>query len=75
MYEFLFWFFFAKLPGTAHCLEIDRVLFSSKSLYQDVMVFKSTTFGNVLVLDGVLQYTERDEASFQGMKSLFYINA
>jgi hypothetical protein len=54
-------------PGTAHALQVDSVLFSQKSLYQDVMVFKSTSFGNVLVLDGALQFTERDEMAYQEM--------
>jgi hypothetical protein len=30
-------------------------------------VFKSKTYGNVLVLDGVIQVTERDEFSYQEM--------
>jgi hypothetical protein len=34
---------------------------------QDVLVFKSKTYGNVLVLDGVIQVTERDEFSYQEM--------
>lgn len=34
---------------------------------QDVLVFKSTSYGRVLVLDGVIQLTERDEAAYQEM--------
>jgi spermidine synthase len=34
-----------------------------KSLFQDVLVFESATYGNVLVLDGAVQATERDEFS------------
>ena len=30
-------------------------------------MFKSTSFGNVLVLDGVIQLTDRDEAAYQEM--------
>ena len=30
-------------------------------------MFKSKTYGNVLVLDGVIQVTERDEFSYQEM--------
>ncbi|KAK0413858.1 hypothetical protein QR680_007030 [Steinernema hermaphroditum] len=37
------------------------------SPYQDVLVFKSKTYGNVLVLDGVIQCTERDEFAYQEM--------
>jgi spermidine synthase len=31
------------------------------------LVFKSKTYGNVLVLDGVIQVTERDEFAYQEM--------
>lgn len=31
---------------------------------QDVLVFESETYGNVLVLDGAIQVTERDEFSY-----------
>ena len=34
---------------------------------QDVCVFQSAAFGKVLVLDGVIQVTERDEFSYQEM--------
>ncbi|CAG8810273.1 19506_t:CDS:2, partial [Cetraspora pellucida] len=49
------------------CLEIDKILHHEKSLYQDVLIFKSKTYGNVLALDGVIQCTERDEFSYQEM--------
>mmetsp|Transcript_25536 Transcript_25536/g.53150 ORF Transcript_25536/g.53150 Transcript_25536/m.53150 type:complete len:114 (-) Transcript_25536:315-656(-) len=48
-------------PGQAMSLQVEQVLHTSKSLYQDVLVFKSVNYGNVLVLDGVIQVTERDE--------------
>ncbi|KAK0395138.1 hypothetical protein QR680_001135 [Steinernema hermaphroditum] len=54
-------------PGQAFSLQIEEVLFHEKSLYQDVLVFKSKTYGNVLVLDGVIQCTERDEFAYQEM--------
>lgn len=44
-------------------LKVNRILHVEKSQYQDVLVFESETFGNVLVLDGVIQVTERDEFS------------
>ena len=34
---------------------------------QDVCVFQSPSFGRVLLLDGVIQCTERDEFSYQEM--------
>lgn len=54
-------------PGEAHSLQIEKVLYSEKSKFQDILVFKSKTYGNVLVLDGVIQITERDEFSYQEM--------
>lgn len=48
-------------------LKVKEVLDSHRSLYQDVLVFDSDTFGKVLVLDGVIQVTERDEFAYQEM--------
>lgn len=44
-------------------LRVKKILHVEKSLYQDVLVFDSETYGNVLILDGVVQCTERDEFS------------
>ncbi|DAZ97809.1 TPA: hypothetical protein N0F65_002479 [Lagenidium giganteum] len=57
----------ALWPGQRFSLEMEEVLFHGKSDFQDVLVFKSATYGNVLVLDGVIQCTERDEFSYQEM--------
>lgn len=54
-------------PGQAMTLKVEKVLHHEKSKYQDVLIFKSTTYGNVLVLDNVIQATERDEFSYQEM--------
>jgi spermidine synthase / saccharopine dehydrogenase (NADP+, L-glutamate-forming) len=48
-------------------LKVNKILHVEKSLFQDVLVFESETYGNVLVLDGVIQCTERDEFSYQEM--------
>ncbi|CAE6497076.1 unnamed protein product [Rhizoctonia solani] len=57
----------SQWPGQAMTLKVNRILHVEKSKYQDVLVFESETFGNVLVLDGVIQCTERDEFSYQEM--------
>lgn len=57
----------SQWPGEAMGLQVVRILHHEKSKFQDVLVFESTTFGNVLVLDGVIQATERDEFSYQEM--------
>ncbi|CAA2934834.1 Spermidine synthase [Olea europaea subsp. europaea] len=54
-------------PGEAHSLKIEKLLFQGKSDYQNVLVFQSSTYGKVLVLDGVIQLTERDECAYQEM--------
>lgn len=54
-------------PGEAHSLKVEKILFQGKSKYQDVIVFQSSTYGKVLVLDGVIQLTERDECAYQEM--------
>lgn len=51
-------------------LKVGKILHVEKSLYQDVLVFESETYGNVLVLDGVVQCTERDEFSYVASKTI-----
>ncbi|CAE6344598.1 unnamed protein product [Rhizoctonia solani] len=57
----------SQWPGQAMTLKVNRILHVEKSKYQDVLVFESETFGNILVLDGVIQCSERDEFSYQEM--------
>jgi spermidine synthase len=54
-------------PGQSFSLQIEKILYHQKSLFQDVLVFDSTNHGKVLVLDGVIQCTEHDEHSYQEM--------
>lgn len=52
-------------PGQTFGLEIVEILHHSKSQYQDILIFKSRSFGNVLVLNGIVQCTEKDEFAYQ----------
>eukprot|EP00555_Chaetoceros_dichaeta_P003400 CAMPEP_0198250658 /NCGR_PEP_ID=MMETSP1447-20131203/1749_1 /TAXON_ID=420782 /ORGANISM="Chaetoceros dichaeta, Strain CCMP1751" /LENGTH=317 /DNA_ID=CAMNT_0043935513 /DNA_START=138 /DNA_END=1091 /DNA_ORIENTATION=- len=54
-------------PGQAMSLQVKKVLHHGRSNFQDILVFESTNHGTVLVLDGVIQVTERDEFSYQEM--------
>lgn len=54
-------------PGQALSLQVEQLLHQRRSRYQDILVFRSKTYGNVLVLDSVIQCTERDEFSYQEM--------
>lgn len=53
--------------GQAMSLKVKKVLDHHRSDFQDILVFESESHGNVLVLDGVIQVTERDEFSYQEM--------
>ncbi|XP_038078487.1 spermidine synthase-like [Patiria miniata] len=71
------WFseFSTLWPGQCMSLKVKEVLFHEKSKFQDVLVFESENYGNVLVLDGVIQCTERDEFSYQEMITHLPLNS
>ncbi|KAG5046268.1 hypothetical protein AAZX31_06G175800 [Glycine max] len=54
-------------PGQAHFLKVEKICFQGKSEYQNMLVFQSSTYGKVFVLDGALQLTEKDECAYQEM--------
>jgi spermidine synthase len=56
-------------PGQAMNLKVNQILHHEKSKYQDVLVFESSDYGTVLVLDNVIQCTERDEFSYAFLQS------
>ncbi len=53
--------------GFGIAIEKDKDLFSDKSDFQQVDVFHSRAFGNVLTLDGLMMVTERDEFFYHEM--------
>ena len=63
--------------GQRFGLKVKEILYHEQSEYQvwtaktrhgqDILVFDSESYGRVLVLDGVIQVTERDEFSYQEM--------
>lgn len=54
-------------PGMGLSLKVKEVLHTRRSHFQDVCVFESESFGTVLLLDGVIQCTDRDEFAYQEM--------
>jgi spermidine synthase len=62
-------------PGQAMTLKVNQVLHHEKSKYQDVLVFESSDYGTVLVLDNAIQCTERDEFSYQEMITHLAMNS
>src|SRR5262249_4496007 len=54
-------------PYGSQSIIVDELIFSGRSAYQDVLTFWNQFYGRVLVLDGVLQLTERDEFIYSEM--------
>lgn len=57
----------APFVAVEYSYEVEKVLYKGKSKYQDIMVFENPYFGRVLILDGVVQLTERDEFFYHEM--------
>ncbi|HLD88795.1 MAG TPA: polyamine aminopropyltransferase [Candidatus Nanoarchaeia archaeon] len=45
----------------SYAVKISKKLFSKKSKYQQIDVFETSKFGNMLVLDGKIMFTEKNE--------------
>jgi len=64
-------FFEKKLPGTAQGykfgIKIKKKIFSLKSKYQKIEVFDTHTFGRILVLDGIIQLSQKYEFIYHEM--------
>ena len=61
------WLLTLERIGQALSLEVEEVLYDGRSKFQEILVFKSRTFGKCLVLDGCIQCTQRDEYCYQEM--------
>ena len=61
--------FFEKDPYAPiqYVYDVEEILYKGKSDFQEIMVIKNPHFGNMLVLDGVVQITERDEFLYHEM--------
>lgn len=47
--------------------EVENILYKGKSKFQEIMVIENAHFGRMLILDGVVQLTERDEFFYHEM--------
>ncbi|HBG92794.1 MAG: spermidine synthase [Nitrospirae bacterium GWF2_44_13] len=47
--------------------EVENILYNGKSKFQEIMVIRNPHFGKMLILDGVVQITERDEFFYHEM--------
>ncbi len=55
--------------------DVGKVLYRGKSKFQKIMVFENPYFGKMLILDGVVQLTERDEFFYHEMLTHVVMNA
>lgn len=67
------WFFETSLPGRRRWkkdgFHIEKEIFKGKSKFQDIYIFESLGFGKILVLDGIVQFSESDEFIYHEMIS------
>lgn len=61
------WFSEKHTSDVQFSLRVDRQLYSAESEYQKIDIFDSREFGRVLVLDGDIMLTERDEFVYDEM--------
>ncbi|MBA4349136.1 MAG: spermidine synthase [Thermodesulfovibrio sp.] len=61
--------FFEKDPYAPiqYVYDVEKVLYKGKSDFQEIMVIENPYFGRMLILDGVVQITERDEFVYHEM--------
>jgi len=61
--------FFEKEPYSPieYTYEVQSVLYKGKSQYQEILVVENPYFGKILILDGIVQLTERDEFFYHEM--------
>ncbi|MDC3023869.1 polyamine aminopropyltransferase [Alphaproteobacteria bacterium] len=53
--------------GLKQEVSISKIITDKKSKYQRIQIFDTPVYGRVLVLDGIIQITEKDEAAYSEM--------
>lgn len=53
--------------GWSQRFAVERIVAAERTAFQDLLIFDSADWGRVLVLDGVVQLTERDEFTYSEM--------
>lgn len=61
------WFTEAHSPAARFSLRVLRELYCFKSDYQEIAIYETEEFGKILVLDGFLMCTEKDEFIYHEM--------
>jgi spermidine synthase len=50
-----------------YAYKVESVLYKAKSKYQEILVIENAYFGKILILDGIVQLTEKDEFFYHEM--------
>tara|TARA_E500000178_G_C16983831_1_gene737174 strand:- start:63 stop:902 length:840 start_codon:yes stop_codon:yes gene_type:complete len=53
--------------GLRQEVTVNKVLIDKKSKYQRIQILDTSVYGRILVLDGIIQVTEKDEAAYSEM--------
>ena len=66
------WFCEGSVPGKRagtmeHCFAVSKLVYKGKTPYQSVLIFDNPVFGRVLVLEGIVQLSEKDEFIYHEM--------
>jgi spermidine synthase len=61
------WYEEAYHPHWRQRFEVERYVYRGRTRFQEAIIFESPLFGRVLVLDGIVQTTERDEFIYHEM--------
>ncbi|MBE0428065.1 MAG: polyamine aminopropyltransferase [Nitrospirae bacterium] len=61
--------FFEKAPyaPVEYAYDVEEILYKGKSKFQEILVIRNEYFGKMLILDDVVQLTERDEFFYHEM--------
>jgi spermidine synthase len=57
----------APFVAIEYSYDVEKILYKAKSQFQDIMVFENKHFGRMLILDDIVQLTERDEFFYHEM--------
>lgn len=57
----------APYAPVEYLYDVEEILYKGKSAFQDIMVFRNPYYGKMLILDEVVQITERDEFFYHEM--------
>src|SRR4030043_1569606 len=57
----------APYAPVEYLYDVEEILYKGKSAFQDIMVIRNPYYGKMLILDDVVQVTERDEFFYHEM--------